>query len=57
MAQILDAELVNGEVPAQVMPATWSDERPHELSKECWCHPLVEAVEARIVHRAAVPAK
>ena len=53
---IREAEFVSGEVPVQIMPATRSDQRHHELSSECWCQPLVEYIEARIVHRAETPA-
>ena len=48
--------ILAGEIPVQIMPATRSDQRPHELSSECWCQPLVELIEARIIHRAETPA-
>lgn len=46
-----DSQVVSGDVPVQMLPATWSDQRPHDLSAECWCQPTVETVIARIVHK------
>ena len=55
MSRILPATLVNGQVPVQILPPTSSDERPHVLSEECWCRPIVRHVEARIVHNRRPP--
>lgn len=41
-------------VPIHETPATSSDEKPHDLTAECWCNPRVEYVPAsRVRHRSA----
>lgn len=55
-----------GEAPDQVLPAAWSDGRPHVADATCWCGPEVRHYQssdasseagrrAVIVHQAIEP--
>lgn len=51
-AEVVDPADVDG--PIHVVPATWDDEKPHELGADwtdswCWCEPTVDGKYVRHV--------